>query len=375
MKIRHMFVLFFVMILISACEVGENNPSFNHTNKNIHSNERTGEKFQIKNPNQNLDFSKSSLETIYFAGGCFWGVDAYFERIFGVYETSSGYANGTGEDPTYKTVISGKEGFAETVKVVYDSDRVSLEELLDYFFRVIDPTLENRQGNDIGVQYRTGIYYENKAHKEIIDKAIKFEQTKYDKTLVTEVLPLQNFYLAEENHQNYLEKNPDGYCHIDLDVLNEVDINPNRYTSPTPTKIKSLLTNEQYNITMNDATEPAFENEYWDFYEPGIYVDIVTGEPLFSSNTKYDAGCGWPSFTQPIDAEVLSYHQDKSANLMRTEVRSRVGDIHLGHVFNDGPKESGGQRYCINSASLKFIHVDDMKNAGYENLIHLIELK
>src|SRR5699024_4366942 len=375
MKIRHMFVLFFVMILISACEVGENNPSINHTNKNIHSNERTGEKFQIKNPNQNLDFSKSSLETIYFAGGCFWGVDAYFERIFGVYETSSGYANGTGEDPTYKTVISGKEGFAETVKVVYDSDRVSLEELLDYFFRVIDPTLENRQGNDIGVQYRTGIYYENKAHKEIIDKAIKFEQTKYDKTLVTEVLPLQNFYLAEENHQNYLEKNPDGYCHIDLDVLNEVDINTNRYTSPTPTKIKSLLTNEQYNITMNDATEPAFENEYWDFYEPGIYVDIVTGEPLFSSNTKYDAGCGWPSFTQPIDAEVLSYHQDKSANLMRTEVRSRVGDIHLGHVFNDGPKESGGQRYCINSASLKFIHVDDMKNAGYENLIHLIELK
>lgn len=126
---------------------------------------------------------------------------------------------------------------------------------------------------------------------------------------------------------------------------------------------------------MNNATEPAFENEYWDFYEPGIYVDIVTGEPLFSSNTKYDADCGWPSFTQPIDAEVLSYHQDKSANLMRTEVRSRVGDIHLGHVFNDGPKESGGQRYCINSASLKFIHVDDMKNAGYENLIHLIELK
>ncbi len=375
MKIRHMFIFFFVMILISACAIGENNPSSNHTSKNINSNERTGEKFQIKNPNQNLDFSKSSLETIYFAGGCFWGVDAYFERVFGVYETSSGYANGTGEDPTYKTVISGKEGFAETVKVVYDSDRVSLEELLDYFFRVIDPTLENQQGNDIGVQYRTGIYYENKAHKEIIDKAIKFEQTKYDKTLVTEVLPLQNFYLAEENHQNYLEKNPDGYCHIDLDVLNEININPNRYTSPTPTEIKSLLTNEQYNITMNNATEPAFENEYWDFYEPGIYVDIVTGEPLFSSNTKYDADCGWPSFTQPIDAEVLSYHQDKSANLMRTEVRSRVGDIHLGHVFNDGPKESGGQRYCINSASLKFIHVDDMKNAGYENLIHLIELK
>lgn len=247
MKIRHMFIFFFVMILISACAIGENNPSSNHTSKNINSNERTGEKFQIKNPNQNLDFSKSSLETIYFAGGCFWGVDAYFERIFGVYETSSGYANGTGEDPTYKTVISGKEGFAETVKVVYDSDRVSLEELLDYFFRVIDPTLENQQGNDIGVQYRTGIYYENKAHKEIIDKAIKFEQTKYDKTLVTEVLPLQNFYLAEENHQNYLEKNPDGYCHIDLDVLNEININPNRYTSPTPTEIKSLLTNEQYN--------------------------------------------------------------------------------------------------------------------------------
>lgn len=315
-----------MMILISACTIEKNSLSTNQSSKN---------------PNENLDFSKSSLATVYFADGCFWRVDAYFERVFGVYKTSSGYANGTGSAPTYKTVMSGKEGFAETVKVVYDSNRVSLEELLDYLFQVIDPTLKNQQGNDIGVQYRTGIYYEIKAHKKIIEKAIKLEQKKYDKPLITEVLPLQNFYLAEENHQNYLEKNPDGYCHINLDVLNKININPNRYTSPTPTEIKSFLTDTQYDVAINDATEPAYENEYWDFYEPGIYVDIVTGEPLFSSNTKYNANCGWPSFTQPIDAEVLNYLQDKSANLIRTEVRSRVGNIHLGHVFNDGPQESG----------------------------------
>lgn len=370
MRVTRMFLLFFTIILVSACTSGEDINS--SSNSSSDANKRNGEVTDVKNPNLDLDFSNSNLETIYFAGGCFWGVDAYFERVFGVYETKSGYANGTGTDPNYDIVISGEEEFAETVKVVYDPDRVSLEELLDYLFRVIDPTLKNQQGNDVGIQYRTGIYYENKSDKDIIENAIKQEQKNYDEKIVTENLPLENFYLAEEVHQDYLEKNPNGYCHINLDVLNEININPNNYKKASPKEIKNKLTKEQYEITFENGTEPAFKNEYSETDEPGIYVDITTGEPLFSSNTKFDSGSGWPSFTKPIDSNVLSFHEDKSANMNRTEVRSRVGDIHLGHVFDDGPKEEGGERYCINSASLKFIPLADMEKEGYESLIHLI---
>lgn len=373
MRITMILLLLFIVTFFSACTLGEYKNLSNNTSENQASDKRIGEITDVENPNKNLDFSNSEFEKIYFAGGCFWGIEAYFERIFGIYDTKSGYANGTGNNPSYETVISGNEKFAETVEVTFDSKRVSLEELLDYFFRVIDPTLQDQQGNDKGVQYRTGVYYVTKHQKDKINQAIKTEQTNCDKEIVTEVLPLKNFYLAEDFHQNYLAKNPNGYCHINLDILKEVNINQNKYKPLDDSEVKSYLTHEQFKVAIENNTEPEFENEYWDHFEPGIYVDITTGEPLFSSNTKYDADYGWPSFTKPIDAEVLSYHEDTNAKLNRTEVRSRVGDIHLGHVFNDGPKDEGGERYCINSASLKFIHVNDMKNEGYENLIYIIE--
>lgn len=366
-------LLFIVIIFISACAT-QDSPIFSSDSTNKKEiNQRTGEVSTINNPNEDLDFSKSKLETIYFAGGCFWGVDAYFERIFGVFETKSGYANGTGENPSYESVMTGKENFAETVKVTFDPERVSVDELLTYFFRVIDPTVKDQQGNDIGVQYRTGIYYDKNSHKHIIEDEVKQEQTNYDKEIVTEVLPLDNFYLAEEIHQDYLEKNPDGYCHINLEVLNDIKITPNKYQAKDKTEMKDQLTRKQFAVTMENETETAYENKYWDTFDPGIYVDVTTGEPLFSSNTKYDAQSGWPSFTKPIDIEAVNFSKDDSANMERTERRSRVGNIHLGHVFEDGPKDEGGERYCINSASLKFIHVDEMKKEGYENLIHLVK--
>ncbi|MBS4217570.1 peptide-methionine (R)-S-oxide reductase MsrB [Bacillus sp. FJAT-49711] len=326
------------------------------------------------NPNENVDFSSSKLKSIYFAGGCFWGVEAYFARIYGVKNATSGYANGKGIDPKYEDVVKGEEGFAETVHVEYDPKRVTLSELLTYFFKVVDPTTINQQGNDRGIQYRSGVYFENKNDEKIINASVAEEQKKYDGKIVTEVLPLENFFLAEDYHQDYLEKNPDGYCHIDLSILNEDDdVGDKSYIRPSDEEIKEKLTPEQYQVALLDDTEPAFANEYWDKYEPGIYVDIVTGEPLFSSRDKYDSECGWPSFTKPISSKVVTYHGDKRYMMDRTEIRSRAGDIHLGHVFDDGPEEDGGLRYCVNSASLRFIPLEEMKKEGYEDFIGVVE--
>ncbi|MBW8349204.1 peptide-methionine (R)-S-oxide reductase MsrB [Bacillus sp. IITD106] len=321
------------------------------------------------NPNKSVDYSTSELKSIYFAGGCFWGVEAYFARIFGVKDATSGYANGIGTDPTYDDVIKGDREFAETVHVEYDPERVSLNELLTYFFKVVDPTSINQQGNDKGIQYRSGIYFEDKSDEAIINAYIKHEQEKYNEKIVSEVLPINNFFLAEDYHQDYLEKNPNGYCHIDLSILDEDDDETQSYFKPSDEEIKKKLSSEQYEVAILDGTEPAFNNKYWDFYEPGIYVDIVTGEPLFSSRDKYDSDCGWPSFTKPITHKTVKYEEDTSFNMNRTEIRSRVGDIHLGHVFEDGPIEEGGLRYCVNSASLRFIPLEDMEKEGYGDFI------
>ncbi|WP_373233078.1 peptide-methionine (R)-S-oxide reductase MsrB [Cohnella sp.] len=317
----------------------------------------------------------NDLNDLYLAGGCFWGVEAFMSRIHGVQDVTSGYANGEGESPTYKDVIRGDRGFAETVHVKYDPKQVTMEKLLDYFFRVIDPTSVNKQGNDRGIQYRTGVYYSSPEDAEIIQQVVAREQEKYDQPIVTEVLPLQNYYLAEEYHQDYLEKNPNGYCHIDLSILDEQEIyiDPAQYPRPSDEQLKERLTNEQYAVTVNNDTERAFSNEYWDNYEPGLYVDITTGEPLFSSQDKYDSGCGWPSFTKPIVPEVVTYKEDKSFGLDRTEVRSRSGEIHLGHVFDDGPADRGGKRYCINSASIRFIPLDKMEEENYGYLLSSVE--
>lgn len=324
------------------------------------------------NAKANIDYSNRDLVNIYFAGGCFWGVEAYFDRIYGVSEVTSGYANGSGGKPTYKEVIYDDRGFVETVEVTYDPERISLSELMDYFFRAIDPTTLNKQGNDVGEQYRTGIYFTDDAEANFIAERVEEEQANYDKKIVTEVLPLENYYLAEEEHQDYMKKNPDGYCHINLNILEGVDIDPQEYERLSDDELKEKLTDEQYEAAVLDGTEKSFSNEYWNHFEPGIYVDITTSEPLFSSSDKYESRCGWPSFTKPIDPNVVTYHDDSSHNMERIEVRSRVADIHLGHVFDDGPEEYGGKRYCINSASLMFIPLDEMRDAGYSNLVNYV---
>lgn len=362
-QLFYLVMLILLILLITACS-----PESNASNGSISKPESTS-----NNPNKEVDYSSSELEKVYFAGGCFWGVEAYFARIYGVSEVSSGYANGTGENPTYEEVISGEEEFAETVEVTYDPERISLDELLAHFFRVIDPTSINKQGNDVGIQYRTGIYYDNDAHAAIIEKAVEQEQESYDEKIVTEVLPLKNYYLAEEFHQDYLEKNPNGYCHIDLSILQEVYVDPAKYPLPSDEEIKNKLTDEQYQVAVNNDTKHAYSNEYRDFFEPGIYVDVVTGEPLFSSKDKYDSECDWPSFTKLISPDVVTYQENASFSMEQKEVRSRVGDIHLGHVFDDGPKDNGGKRYCINSASITFVSLDDMEEKGYGYLLHVVE--
>lgn len=329
------------------------------------------------NPNEELEFDTDNLQDIWFAGGCFWGVEAYMARIYGVYDVTSGYAGGTIANPTYEEVLTGDTGYAETVHLRYDPERVSLEELLDRYFLIIDPTLVDRQGNDRGTQYRTAIFYDDPSAVSTIDEVIAVEQTKYDDPIVTEVEPLTNYYLAENYHQDYLEKNPDGYCHVDFTSLEDQDIpqliDPLDYPKPDEEEIRAMLTDEQYRVTQEDGTESAFDNEYDALYEPGIYVDVVTGEPLFSSKDKYDSKTGWPSFTQPIDPAVVTEHEDRSLFGVRTEIRSRTGDSHLGHVFTDGPEDAGGLRYCMNSAALRFVPAQEMEAQGYGDLMELVE--
>ncbi len=318
--------------------------------------------------------SQPSAEAeIYLAGGCFWGVEAYFEKIDGVKEVTVGYANGKTENPSYEDLVYNHSGHAETVHVIYDPSRVTLDQLLQYYFRIIDPTSINRQGNDRGVQYRTGIYYVDESDKAVIETRIAMEQKKYDKKIQVEVTPLIRFDLAEDYHQDYLKKNPNGYCHIDLSLADEPLIDETAYPKPSDSAIKGMLTEEQYNVTQYSGTEKPFTNAYWNTFDDGIYVDIVTGEPLFSSLDKFDSDCGWPSFSKPISDEVVNYHTDTSYGMVRTEVRSRSGDSHLGHVFDDGPAESGGQRYCINSAAVRFIPVSKMEAEGYGYLLKLFD--
>lgn len=389
MKSKFIFVFLICAIFLVACSNKSKNKS--KDNGNISStNEEIGKKIDEiidSNNKKNLkemenqkdmdkekeNYSKDDLKKIYLAGGCFWGVEEYMQRIYGVYDAVSGYANGKVNNPTYKTVSSGKSGYAETVEVTYDSKKIKLEDLLNHYFKIIDPTSLNKQGNDRGSQYRTGIYYVDDSDKEVIDKVMNFQAKKYSEKIVVENMKLKNFTVAEDYHQDYLRKNPNGYCHIDLSKAGEVVIDPAKYPKPSDDDLKRKLTDIQYRVTQKNETESSFSNEYWDNKEKGIYVDVATGEPLFSSSDKFDSGCGWPSFSKPIAKDVVTYREDKSYNMNRTEVRSRSGDSHLGHVFNDGPEELGGFRFCINSASIKFIPLKDMEDRGYGYLKHLVK--
>lgn len=305
------------------------------------------------------------MKTIYLAGGCFWGVGEYFSRVRGVSQVTVGYANGNTANPTYEDVCGGNTGHVETVQIQYDPMLVSQETLLRQFFRIIDPTIVNRQGNDRGSQYRTGIYYTEEADRAVALSVMQDEQKKYSAVLVTECLPLRNFYPAEEYHQAYLRKNPGGYCSVDFETLRDSNLETPLYHRPATEVLKQRLTPEQFEVTQNGATERPFSGAYWKRDKPGLYVDIVTGEPLFLSEDQYDAGCGWPSFTKPVCKGAVTEHTDTSMGMLRTEVKSKYGDSHLGHVFTDGPKEKGGLRYCINSAALRFIPYADLEKEGY----------
>ncbi len=316
------------------------------------------------------------MAEIYLAGGCFWGTEKYLASIRGVTQTEVGYANGRTANPTYEEVCHQHTGHAETVRVVYDAQVIPLPFLLDLFFQAIDPVSINRQGGDAGEQYRSGIYYTNKDDLPLIQTAINTLQTKHVQPIAIEVKPLTNYYPAEDYHQKYLDKNPAGYCHIGkahFERATKAVVNPHDYAKPAEEDLKARLTALQYDVTRKSATERPFDNAFHAQFKAGIYVDVTTGEPLFSSTDKFESGCGWPSFSKPIDPAVVSEHMDASLARVRTEVRSRVGDAHLGHVFEDGPSALGGLRYCINSASLRFIPLEEMAQEGYGAFVGLVE--
>ncbi len=309
---------------------------------------------------------------IYLAGGCFWGTEHLFSLVPGVEQTRAGYANSMVPEPGYELVCTGITDAAETVKVVYDDSEVGLTDLLSLYFRSIDPVSVNRQGNDVGTQYRTGIYYTDPADLPTIEAYVAAVQRRYSKPLAVEVGLLKNFYPAEEYHQKYLDKNPGGYCHIDRQLLADAKNLRRKSAVAGKEELRNRLTPLQWEVTQNGATERPFDNEYDEEFRPGIYVDITDGTPLFVSTRKYNSGCGWPAFTKPITEELLTRHADTSFGRVRTEVRSASSGAHLGHVFPDGPAEEGGLRYCINSASLRFIPREAMASEGYSDLLPLL---
>ncbi|WP_458403219.1 peptide-methionine (S)-S-oxide reductase MsrA [Methanobrevibacter sp.] len=296
-------------------------------------------------------FTKQSV--IYLAGGCFWGVEAFISRLKGVNQTEVGYANGTDLAPTYEKVCTGKTGHAETVKATYNPEIISLEEILENFFKIIDPYSLNRQGADIGTQYRTGIYWQEDSQAKTVLKFLAGKKRNSPRRIAVEARPISSFYTAEDYHQKYLERNPQGYCHVDLNLIDDEEFDH--------------LSREEYEITQLAMTEPPFTGKYDDFFEDGIYVDAVDGEVLFSSDDKYDSGCGWPAFTGPVSEDVIKRHRDFSHGSTRIEVRSAKSNSHLGHVFSDGP--GGSKRYCINSAALRFIPKSELEKTDCEKYL------
>ena len=377
MKIFLVTITFAALLLGCACQHTTNKNKTEAVPSNEIMENNNQQMITEVNAVKEAEKANSGTANLYFAGGCFWGTEHFFKQIRGVISTEVGYANGTLQHaPSYEEVCSGNTGFAETVKIVYNPQVVDLKLLLELYFKTIDPTSLNKQGNDVGDQYRTGIYYTDAGVKTTIDEAIAALAKNYKKPIVVEVSPLKNFYQAEEYHQDYLDKNPRGYCHIPtklFEVARKANPEPIKFKKPTEAELRSRLTKEQYAVTQQNATETPFANEYWDEQREGIYVDITTGEPLFSSLDKFQSGCGWPSFAKPIDKKLIEEKEDKSYHMTRTEVRSKLGDAHLGHVFDDGPKQLGGLRYCINSASLRFIPKEDMEKEGYGEYLVLFK--
>ncbi|WP_278281308.1 peptide-methionine (R)-S-oxide reductase MsrB [Tepidibacter mesophilus] len=310
-----------------------------------------------------------------FAGGCFWCMVKPFHEYKGVLEVSSGYTGGHQQNPTYTQVCSDITGHYEAVQIKFNPNIISYDSLLSIFWSQIDPTDSTGQFGDRGNSYKTAIFYHNQKQKE---EAIKSKDSLqkngvFDNPIVTEILPSKTFYLAEEYHQNYYKKNPTQYEIYKTRSGRENFIKTHWNERKDNELLKSKLTPLQYEVTQNKGTEPAFNNEYWDTKKQGLYVDIVSGKPLFSSNDKFDSGCGWPSFTKPIDRKFIKEKADFSYNMHRIEVISTKSDAHLGHVFNDGPVDKGGLRYCINSASLRFIPKDKLEEEGYQDYKYIFD--
>ncbi len=310
-----------------------------------------------------------------FAGGCFWCMEKPFEELEGVLSVTSGYTGGFSKHPTYETYDTG--GHLEAVQIVYDQTKISYEKLLDVFWRQIDPTDPGGQFVDRGKQYSTAIFFHNEKQRKSAEESRNNlgKKNLYKKPVVTPILPAVTFYPAEEYHQDYYKKNPIRYRYYRYNsgrdsFLEKIWGRKRKGTNRSMTDLKKKLTPMQYRVTQQDGTEPPFANAYWDNKKAGIYVDIVSGEPLFSSLNKYDSGTGWPSFTRPLVPENIVERNDTKLFRLRTEVRSRHADSHLGHVFKDGPQPAG-LRYCINSAALRFIRVEDLEKEGYGKFMKL----
>lgn len=316
------------------------------------------------------------MKKIVLAGGCFWCMVKPYTSYDGIESVVSGYTGGFTENPTYREVCSGNTGHYEAVKIEYNSEKIKLEEILDIFWKQIDPFDEGGQFADRGSQYLSAIFYENDEDKSIIDKSKSEIERKFGngRTCATKILPLNKFYEAEDYHQDYHKKSPAHYSNYykNSGRYNFVKYNWDR-NNYNRDDLKEKLTDIQFEVTQNDMTEVPFENEYFDSFEKGIYVDIVDGKPLFSSADKFDSGCGWPVFSKPIIDTSVMERTDFSFGMQRVEVRSMSANSHLGHVFDDGPRDKGGMRYCINSASLKFIPYEKMDELGYGDYKKYVE--
>ncbi|MBD8497821.1 peptide-methionine (S)-S-oxide reductase MsrA [Paenibacillus arenosi] len=315
----------------------------------------------------------SNLEKATFAGGCFWCMVTPFEQLPGIHGIVSGYIGGHTENPTYKEVCSETTGHAEAVQITYDPHIFPYQKLLELFWKQIDPTDAGGQFYDRGRSYRTAIFYHNEQQRELAEHSKQQLEAsgRFNKPISTEIVPAAIFYEAEDYHQNYHKKNPAHYKRYRKGSGRDAFIAEHWGVSDDERhQLRDKLNPMQYHVTQNNATEPPFQNEFWDHEEEGIYVDIVSGEPLFSSVDKYDSGCGWPSFTKPLHPFNVTEELDLTHGMIRTEVRSRFGDSHLGHVFDDGPTPAG-LRYCINSAALRFIPASRLKEEGYEQFVSM----